>query len=445
MLRTTARVASSWPADVLAAARGDGRRRLWAGSTASAVGAACAAGASAWAAAAACFYAASVQRPTVAHAGGARLQRLLARCPGLQRTYWPAPLLSNRHVAIVAGMKLRDERAPELAFTRQRIRHADGGATALDWAEALPSSPAAGTPLAEDAPVAIFTHTVTATAAEGYGLAGLLLGARARGWRPAVHVRRGCGGLALESARLNPFGCADDLRDAVDAARLAAPRARALGFVGLSAGSAVLARYLGEYAVHARAAPGAPGGACAAVLIAHGYRMPHAWRRVGLPYSAIMLRKLKAYYLLPHARELGAHPAYARALRATSLPELFETALPPLCGFEGGLGEMVARTCPHAVRERIETPTLFVNSLDDPLSVAANIEHDLFASSPACALATVRAGAHIEFYQLPRSGAPWAVRSATGWADSLALDFIGAADADVRAARDVAGTAPPTT
>ncbi|KAG8462787.1 hypothetical protein KFE25_004763 [Diacronema lutheri] len=398
---------------------GVGRRRLWVEAAALGVAACAARGVLA--------YAASVRPPAVYHRGGRRMRALLAQVPGLHRAVWPAPHVhASVALAMAVGTKLRERRKDLTRFRRQLLRHADGGESALDWLDG--GGVSAVPPLADDAPLLLVLHTITATTREAYGLAPLLLAARARGWRPAVHVRRACGGLELRAGSTwSPFGCAHDLRDALDAARAAHPSAAHTAAIGISAGSAVLSRYLGEHDAHARGAARLAGAVC----IAPGYRMPHAWERVRWPYSAIVVSKLRSHFLCaqrqPHVGA-GREVALQAALGERSLAGLLD-AMSFVCGY-GGPAAFRERCDPHAVRLRVSTPLLAINSLDDPLSVRENIDYDWFARDDphdCAALATVPRGAHIEFVEWRGWRSPH-----EPWADEVALDFLAAAARDAR-------------
>lgn len=378
-----------------------------------------------WTAHAAKAYADAVQPPEVLHTGSPRLQRILARCPRLWATFWPSPPLSNANVAIATAMQLRTRRVGEVAFERQIVAHADGGESALDWARhrAPPGSHAPTRPHARKGTL-VFMHTVTATRPEAYGLADFVLEALACGWEPVVHVRRGCGGLRLRSLRWNPLGCADDLDDALAAVRAARPEGPIV-CVALSAGCAPLARYLGdkpERADQIRIA--------GAVMIAPAYSMPAAWELVRWPYSQIVTRRLQHHFLAGHNRAVFQdHPAYSAAMAASSLPAFF-SAVMPLCGY-ADLDTFIEQCDPGPVRRHIRVPTLAINSLNDPLAVRDNIDRHFFGSgvNGQCALATVRRGSHIEFFEW-REGA-WT----RPWAMDVALEFVASAVADAELAQ----------
>jgi len=127
-------------------------------------------------------------------------------------------------------------------------------------------------------------------------------------------------------------------------------------------------------------------------------------------------------------------PAHEAAVGAKTLSELFER-LPLLCGYESP--SLFRQQCdPHEVRGQVRTPLLCLNSLNDPLSVADNIDYQFFEDDAhdCAALATVSAGAHIEFSEWRSWARPHAF-----WADEVALDFL---EATMQLAREER-TAPP--
>ena len=67
----------------------------------------------------------------------------------------------------------------------------------------------------------------------------------ASGWRVVVCTRRGHGELALTTPVFNPMGCTDDLREQLERIRECVPDSPLVA-IGVSAGSALLVRYLGE-------------------------------------------------------------------------------------------------------------------------------------------------------------------------------------------------------
>ena len=113
-----------------------------------------------------------------------------------------------------------------------------------------------GYSLPPDAPIVIFLHTITGTAAQTRWL---MSGASARGWRSCVFVRRGHGGRKLTSPSFNLLGDVGDVEDQLAAVRRAYPNASFVGMIGISAGSGLLISYLG------RAGGATPVGAACAI------------------------------------------------------------------------------------------------------------------------------------------------------------------------------------
>ena len=109
-----------------------------------------------------------------------------------------------------------------------------------------------------DAPVCIFLHTITGSAAQTRWL---MSAASARGWRPCVFVRRGHAAGKLSSPSFNLLGAVDDVEQQLAAVRRAYPAASFLGMVGVSAGSGLLISYLG------RAGKATPIGAACAICL----------------------------------------------------------------------------------------------------------------------------------------------------------------------------------
>lgn len=81
---------------------------------------------------------------------------------------------------------------------------ADGGLVALDWLN-QPAASAASTAV----PVVLILHGVTASSSD-LSVRSLAAAAAARGWRAAVFLRRGHGGLELKTPRFNIFGSTAD-------------------------------------------------------------------------------------------------------------------------------------------------------------------------------------------------------------------------------------------
>ena len=179
-----------------------------------------------------------------------------------------------------------------------------------------------GYALPADAPIVIFLHTITGSAAQTRCL---MKYASMRGWRSCTFVRRGHGG-PLQSPSFNLLGSVEDVEQQLDAVRRAYPRAKFVAMAGVSAGSAQLISYLG------RAGEATPVSAACAVCPAWDVRT--AFSQIGAKQPVAeraMVASVKAKFLTGKnekvLREWDA-AAFDRCVAATSLPELIEAHAP---------------------------------------------------------------------------------------------------------------------
>jgi len=99
-----------------------------------------------------------------------------------------------------------------------------------------------GYALPAEAPIVIFLHTITGTAAQSRWL---MKYASLRGWRSCTFVRRGHGGR-LHAPSFDILGTIGDVQLQVAAVRRKFPNAKFLAMMGISAGSGQLLSYLGQ-------------------------------------------------------------------------------------------------------------------------------------------------------------------------------------------------------
>jgi uncharacterized protein len=328
--------------------------------------------------------------------------RIVPRMPALRRGYVPTPWLSGPHLQL-AWLLLREVLAPPLRYDdSERLRMRDGGTTALDWL---------GLDAAPSTPTVVVLPSITGDARSHRVIVRDLR--RATGWRVVVCTRRGHGDLALTAPVLNTMGCTDDLREQLARIRARVP-ASPLYAVGVSAGSAVLVRYLGE--------EGRRSLVRAGVAYCPGYDIRVAWGRVTPAYSRLMVRRLKRAFLERHAQALRHLPTYDACLAAPDL-EGFHRHVYALAGCATP-DDYVARSNPVAVFDGVAVPVMIVNADDDPVCVRQNAqEHvDLVRRVPDALLVRTAAGSHCAFFE------GWRARP---WGHRLIAEYLlAAADAD---------------
>ena len=328
------------------------------------------------------------------HRPSARTERWLERCPTLRRRdFAPTPWARSAHAQIALGVR-QDRSTPLLRFDAvELVRLPDGGRVSIEWWD--PPTPArADGPRDGAAPVLLVLPTLCGS---GQALRGFLRLMRAHlGWRIAVLNRRGHAEVPLATPVFNTLGDTDDLRAQLVRVRERYPDAP-LYALGLSAGSALLVRYLGE--------EGESSWIDGAAAYCPGYDVRVAFHRVQPMYSRLMTARLKRHFLVPNRRILRGRPGLAGLEAATDLAT-FHDRLWPLAGFSSR-DEYYAKSNPVEVAENIRRPFLVLNSADDPVCVRRNVDEHryLFEDLDGTVLVLTRYGGHCAHFEgvRPRS------------------------------------------
>lgn len=326
---------------------------------------------------------------------------VLSRLEQLRRPYAPTPWLYSPHLQLL-WLLLREAAAPALRYERTDIlRMRDGGTTALDWL---------GLDVDASTPTLVVLPSITGDAQSMRLIVRDLR--RATGWRIVVCTRRGHGGLALTAPVLNTMGCTQDLREQLARIREHAP-ASPLYAIGVSAGSALLVRYLGEEGPRSLIEAG--------VAYCPGFDIGVAWHRVPRFYSRVMARRIKQHFLERHAPALQHLDTYA-ACRATRDLAQFHAQAYELAGCADPT-DYLARSNPMQVFATVAMPVMIINAADDPVCVVANAEDHVEAIRrvPDALMVRTARGSHCAFLE------GWTARS---WGNRLMANYLLAA-ADV--------------
>lgn len=312
----------------------------------------------------------------------------------LHQNFVPTPWLYNTHVQLIFhGLRknLRTQRrlASTLYDHYDDLVMRDGGRTALLWC---------GYNLAPSIPTIVVLHTITGSPDS---MAELVHDLHVHtGWRIVLCLRRGHADLPLVTTRLNILGCTDDLREQLSVIRARFPESPLYG-VGSSAGSGLLARYLGE---EGEAAP-----FHAAFAYCPGYDTNVGFDRALPFYSRMMGKKLVRQFITPNLELLKHLPTVAYLQLATDLGE-FHRNLYELAGYDSYEAYDQASN-PMYVFHAIRTPLMLLNSEDDPVCDISNLEPWLprIRQMPNVILVTTSEGSHCAHYEgwLARS---WSAR-----------------------------------
>jgi len=331
---------------------------------------------------------------------------VLDACPSLRDGYRPTPWARNAHIQTLLTV-VHERRTPLPAWDHEeRLEMSDGGTVSVQWLglDAPPGSP-----------VLVVLHTLCGS---GDGLRRFVLSLRRAlravgaggGWTIAACNRRGHAGLPLTAPTVNTMGSTADLRRqlcAIEARRPDAP----LYAVGVSAGSGLMVRYLGEEASRSRLR--------AAVALCPAYDIRDAFDFAHPRYDAYLTRRVVDFFLTRNRDALGSIPGYDACAASGSMSE-FHARLYPLAGYKS-VEDYFEGSNPMEVALDVATPMLVINAADDPVCVERNVLHHLgdLQTLPRMTLALTRHGGHCGFFEGALAG--------ESWADRAVVDYLAAA------------------
>jgi predicted alpha/beta-fold hydrolase len=401
---------------------------------------------------------------------------LLERCPSLHAVYYPSFLWLNAHLQLVPFMlncHLQEHYLRPFAWVTELASLDDGEQVALDWVGQVPSVDEV-----VRTPILMLHHGAGGRSSDLPGQTYVRAALR-RGWLVCALNRRGHKpGLPLRRRRWNFFvsstsrhslrytyvlpaltalcsnvifndlpsytiicvclpaclqGCTEDLRQVIQQlVRSKRPRA-SLFMLGISAGSGLVARFMGEQGQRRREAQVGSGASSdflssfcdAAVGVCPGFDVERCMGNFGAPYSSLLLLLQKAF-LVRHAERFGDKASYGGALEATDLQQWLDRMWSVAHEQYRGPGDYYEAHNPMRVTHCIQEPCLFINAEDDPLCVPLNIqqaqvEHRLLQADMNAALVVTKTGSHCCFFELGTG-----LLHTSNWAERASFEFFDA-------------------
>lgn len=334
--------------------------------------------------------------------------RMLDACPSLATGCRP-PLWARSGHAQAAMTVLLDDRAPVLGWDHdERITLEDGGTVSLQWS-GLAEPP--------ETPVLVVLHTICGS---GHALRRFIASMRQRlGWVVVACNRRGHADLPLTAPRINTMGFVSDLDVQIDRIATRRPGAPLYG-AGISAGSGLLVRYLGEKREESRFD--------AAVAVCPAYDVPEGLRSAHPRYDAFLARKMVRFFLERNRDMLADVAGYDHCAASRTMVE-FHERLHPLAGFDSREAYDQASD-PMRVAAQVTTPLLVLNAEDDPVCSVVNVERHRNAMQelPRVLTALTRFGGHCGFFE--------GVSAEKSWSDRAIAEFLAAAHRDGSGGRE---------
>ena len=325
--------------------------------------------------------------------------------------FTPAFGLGNPHMQTLWGPLWRTK--PVLDHQRERLWLDDGDFLDLDWY---------GVPTA-CSPIVVVLHGLTGSSGSHYVL-GQQKALAAQGWTSVAVNWRGCSGEPNLLARSYHSGASEDLAAAVAHLRTQHPTAP-LFAVGYSLGGNVLLKYLGE--------SGAGSGLQGAVAVSVPFRLDQCADRIGQGFSKVyqahFMREMLAYLKDKHRQ--FQHDSRQEALTALAkigaiktlgkmrtFWEFDDRVTAPLNGYQS-VDDYYRRASSRYFLGAIETPTLIIQSEDDPFVFKHSIPETSELS--ACTeLELHTKGGHVGFVEgSPRTPRYYLERRIPQWLASL--------------------------
>ncbi|MCG6146076.1 YheT family hydrolase [Leptospira bandrabouensis] len=341
-----------------------------------------------------------VETPVLRFSESDFLLRVIERSPVLTKKYYPTFWCFNQHLMLFLLM-LREYRTKPYHYDQfEQLKMKDGGITGLAWSgtDDLATN--------SDSPIIVVFHTISGDEQDVKSTVKYL---RERyGWIVVVCIRRGHGNLPLTKPKINTMGSTSDLKEQLTYIQKRFPKRKMFG-VGISAGSGLLARYLGEVGVQSKFA--------AAVAVSPAYDIEKAFHRVHPVYSKIMGQRMINYFLKNHYESLSTLSGIEELLKIKTIGE-FQDKLHTISGYKDK-ENYYYHSNPVLVANKIRTPLLVLNSADDPICVNQNVLENLhwLETLPNTIHVHTKRGSHIAYFEGLK---------ANSWSDKVIGEYFAA-------------------
>ncbi|MCL2872642.1 MAG: alpha/beta fold hydrolase [Betaproteobacteria bacterium] len=250
----------------------------------------------------------------------------------------------------------------KVTWRRERVTTPDGDFWDFDWLDA---------PANDDAPLVVLFHGLEGNSHSHY--AGALMATATRhGWRGVVPQFRGCSGEINLTPRAYHMGDYDEIAAmfAAISARVS-PKTR-LYLVGVSLGGSALLNWLGRNDQNT-------GNLFAAAAISTPIDTVQSARTFGEGFNRQLYGRYFMHSLKKKALAMAQrHPSkidVRQIAAARTLGDFDNAFTAPLYGFENAAA-YYRRASSRPWLNKIETPTLIINALNDPLVPAASLPNE---------------------------------------------------------------------
>ncbi|MEX2234946.1 MAG: alpha/beta fold hydrolase [Cyclobacteriaceae bacterium] len=309
--------------------------------------------------------------------------------------YLPPFFLYGSHLETIFPALLR--RVILTAYTRERISTPDDDFLDLDWLKK------------DSGKVVIISHGLEGNSSRPY-IKGMAKALYDKGFDVVAWNFRGCSEEMNRQLRFYHSGATDDLHTVVNHV-IENRNYKEVFLVGFSLGGNMTLKYLGERAVSDVIKK--------AVVFSVPMDLKSSCEKISRPvnriYSNRFLKSLKGKILLKsrHRKELDT----SKLRRIKTLTEFDDFYTAPLHGFKDANDYYQQCSSVRFVKD-IKTPTLIINTLNDPFLSRECFPAALLEDHPFVNLQILSRGGHVGFTQFNKNG--------LYWSEQRALEFLAA-------------------
>ena len=307
--------------------------------------------------------------------------------------YLPPFFLFNPHLETIYPSLLR--RVSLAAYTRERIETPDDDFLDLDWLQN------------QSEKVVIISHGLEGNSNRSY-VKGMARALHANGFDILAWNFRGCSQEMNRQLRFYHSGATDDLHTVIEHV-IETKRYKSIFLLGFSLGANITLKYLGEQTVNNIIRKG--------IAFSVPMDLKSTCEKISRPanriYSNRFVKSLKNKVLLKSRQRTDLDTSKLDSIR--NLIQFDDCYTAPLHGFKNALDYYKQCSSLRFVND-IKTPTLIINTLNDPFLTPECFPTDLLLNHPFVNLEILPRGGHVGFTQFNKNG--------LYWSEQRALEFL---------------------
>lgn len=311
----------------------------------------------------------------------------------LLKKYLPPFFLFNPHLETIFPALLR--RVTLTAYTRERITTPDDDFLDLDWLQR------------DSERVAIISHGLEGSSQRPY-VKGMAKALHDNGFDVLAWNFRGCSGEINRQLRFYHSGATDDLHTVIDHV-MALRKYKSIFLVGFSLGGNITLKYLGE----GKVSPFIRKAAVFSVPMDLQSSCEKISRRANMVYSNRFVRSLKKKIRMKARMRNDLDTS--KLARIKTLTQFDDAYTAPLHGFRDAK-DYYSQCSSIRFVNHIKTPTLIINTSNDPFLSQECFPAALLENHPYVKLEILSRGGHVGFTQFNKNG--------LYWSEQRALEFL---------------------